>query len=73
VEAAGLLSKKNLILAGDLNLTTSSSETWGQKATSDPLSVYFKSLFQRHSLIDCTRMAKGWDKGNAQLGIVSLL
>jgi hypothetical protein len=21
----------------------------------------------------CTRMAKGWDKGNAQLGIVSLL
>jgi endonuclease/exonuclease/phosphatase family metal-dependent hydrolase len=51
MEATGLFRKKNIILAGDLNLTTSSSEIWGQKDTSDPLSVFFKSIFQRNSLI----------------------
>jgi hypothetical protein len=52
VEAVGLLRKKKLIMAGDLNLTTSSSEIWGQKEIGDPLSVFFKYLFQRNSLID---------------------
>jgi hypothetical protein len=67
VEAAGLLRKKKLILAGDLNLTTSPSEIWGQKATGDPLSVFFKSLFQRHSLIDVipTNPLPTWKNGRA--------
>jgi hypothetical protein len=52
VEASGILAQKDLILAGDLNFTTSPLEIWGQKALQDPLSGYFKSLFHKHSLID---------------------
>ena len=52
MEASGILAKKNMIIAGDLNLTTSSAKIWEQKSTCDPLSGYFKSLFHKHSLID---------------------
>jgi hypothetical protein len=54
-------------LAGDLNLTTSPSEIWGKKATGDPLSGFFKSLFQRHSLIDVipTDPLPTWKNGRA--------
>jgi hypothetical protein len=73
VEAAGLLRKINIILVGDLNLSTSSSKTWGKKATSDPLSVYFKSLFQRHSLIDVipNKPLPTWKNGRASVESIS--
>jgi endonuclease/exonuclease/phosphatase family metal-dependent hydrolase len=48
----GLLAAENLILAGDLNLTTSSLETWGDLALSDPLTSFFQQLFFKNALID---------------------
>jgi hypothetical protein len=48
----GLLAASNLIIAGDLNLTTSPREIWGVKAISDPLMSFFKHIFFKNSLID---------------------
>jgi hypothetical protein len=48
----GILAANNLIIAGDLNLTTSPLEIWGEKAISDPLMSFFKQLFYKNSLTD---------------------
>jgi exonuclease III len=48
----GLLAAKNLILAGDLNLTTSPKEMWGEKALIDPLLSFFNHIFYKNSLVD---------------------
>jgi hypothetical protein len=48
----GLLAAENLILAGDLNLTTSNFEFWGDSALPDPLSSFFQQLFFKNALID---------------------
>ena len=48
----GLLRILNLILGGDLNLTLYSSEIWGKKASIDPLSHHFISLFESVGLVD---------------------
>ena len=48
----GLLSIPNLVLGGDLNLTLYSSEIWGIKASLDPLSHHFLSLFNSVGLVD---------------------
>ena len=50
----GLLVVEDLILVGDLNLTTSSEEIWGENAWVDPLSPYFKQLFSKNHLVDST-------------------
>jgi len=47
-----LLATKNLILSGDLNLTTSPKELWGEKALIDPLLSYFNHIFYKNSLVD---------------------
>jgi hypothetical protein len=41
----GLLSQNDLILAGDLNLITSSNEYWGISTQIDSLAGFFKALF----------------------------
>jgi hypothetical protein len=46
------LAANNLIIAGDLNLTTRPLEIWGEKAISDPLMSFFKQLFYKNSLTD---------------------
>ena len=48
----GLLSILNLVLGGDLNLTLHTSEIWGYKASTDPLSNHFLSLFDSVGLVD---------------------
>lgn len=48
----GLLAAENLILAGDLNLTTCNNEFWGVSALADPLSSFFQQLFYKNGLID---------------------
>jgi hypothetical protein len=52
VASRGILNYTNLIVAGDLNLTTTVGEIWGDSATQDPLAGYFNTLFQAHALID---------------------
>jgi hypothetical protein len=49
---SGLLSLRNLVIAGDLNITLSSDEIWGGSAASGHLSGFFNTLFHAHKLID---------------------
>jgi hypothetical protein len=46
------LAVKSLIIARDLNLTTSSREIWGERAKIDPLSKFYKHLFSKNTLVD---------------------
>jgi hypothetical protein len=52
VADSGMLSVRNLIIAGDLNLTLSLGETWGGSASAGSLEGFFKALFQNQNLID---------------------
>lgn len=52
LDGLGLLAAENLILAGDLNLITSPSEMWGDKALPNPLSSFFNQLFFKNALVD---------------------
>jgi len=47
-----LLDSNNLIVAGDLNLTTRVDEIWGASTHSDKMAGFFKDLFQSHHLVD---------------------
>ena len=48
----GLLSLKNLVVVGDLNLTVSTEEVWGRSVNLGPQAGFFRALFQAHKLID---------------------
>ena len=63
----GLLNLPHLVLGGDLNLTLHSSEIWGAKATLDPLSNHFLSLFESVGLVDVAAPVLGhtWCNGRA--------
>jgi len=52
VAHSGLLSHKNLIIMGDINLTLSSGEIWGGSSSLGPLAIFFKAYFQNNNLID---------------------
>jgi len=52
LEKSGLLAQKNLILAGDLNLTPSSGDIWGGIHTLGTLASFFINYFHRNKLID---------------------
>lgn len=54
VVAKGLLERRNIILAGDLNLTCEAGELWGEEAHMDSLSAFFKDLFNKERPIDVT-------------------
>ena len=64
----GLLNSPNLILGGDLNLTMSSSEIWGKRAVLDPLSSFFKHLFDSVGLIDTAPSIVGPTWRNGRVG-----
>jgi hypothetical protein len=67
------LDLENLIIAGDLNLTTSIRETWGDYASLDSLADLFTSLFSQHNLVDYApvQLAPTWRNG--RLGSDSIL
>jgi hypothetical protein len=60
-----LLSIKNLILAGDLNITLASDETWGEGAVVGSSNDYYKLFFQNKSLIDIepVKVVPTWRNG----------
>jgi hypothetical protein len=72
VEARGLLDLENLIIAGDLNLTTSVREIWGDSATQDTLEDYFISLFSSHNLVDYAPVILAPTWRNGRLGSDSI-
>jgi endonuclease/exonuclease/phosphatase family metal-dependent hydrolase len=65
VEARSLLDLENLIIVGDLNLTTSVREIWGDSSTHDSLVEFFISLFLTHNLVDYAPdyLAPTWHNG----------
>ena len=67
LDCLGLLAIKDLIIAGDLNLTLISMEIWGDKAKTDPLSTFFTSLFTKNALVDLepTELLPTWHNGRA--------
>jgi endonuclease/exonuclease/phosphatase family metal-dependent hydrolase len=60
-----LLSYKNLIIAGDLNITFSPDEVWGGSSHHGTLDGYFKDLFLSKNLIDIqpTKLVPTWRNG----------
>jgi hypothetical protein len=65
VAARGLMDRRNLILAGDLNLTCDVGEMWGDYAHVDPLSDFFKDFFNGFRLVDIVLdvMVPTWRNG----------
>jgi hypothetical protein len=63
-----LLSLEALILAGDLNFTTSSEEVWGVGALMDPLAGFFKELFAKNILVDIqpAELVPTWRNGRSE-------
>jgi endonuclease/exonuclease/phosphatase family metal-dependent hydrolase len=68
VEAKGLLSMDELIIAGDLNFTTSTEEVLGAQALCDPLAGFSKELFANNHLVDIqpTKLVPTWRNGRSR-------
>ena len=47
IKAEGVLNQPNVILGGDLNLTLTAGESWGEKARQDSLALYFQFFFEK--------------------------
>jgi exonuclease III len=65
VADSGLLSIKNLIIVGDMNLTLSSKEVWGGSSSVGFSDGFYKSLFQEKHLIDVApgKIVPTWRNG----------
>jgi hypothetical protein len=72
VESSGLLDFQNLIIADDLNFTTSLGEMWGHSAAKDPLTDFFNALFIAHDLIDIQPDFLAPTLRNGRLGSTSI-
>jgi hypothetical protein len=70
LDRAGLLVVEDLILAGDLNFTTSTEEIWGENARADLAVGFFKQLFSKNHLVDVTPdvVVPTWRNGRSGLG-----
>jgi hypothetical protein len=69
---SGILSLKNLILGGDLNLYFEAEESWGGAPGHDPSGARFKAIFENNSLLDIrpTVLSPTWRNG--RMGLHSL-
>jgi len=67
VSASGLLAKTNLILAGNLNFTLSSSDICGMNASIDAATSQFSDIFQQHNLVDLllAKVVPTWRNGRS--------
>jgi endonuclease/exonuclease/phosphatase family metal-dependent hydrolase len=65
VENSGLLSLKNLVLAGDLNLTLNAGESWGSRANLGTLHTFFTNIFSNNNLVDIQpgKLVPTWRNG----------
>jgi hypothetical protein len=65
VEDSGLLTVKNLIMAGDFNLVLNSEEAWG--GAYDGNDDYFRDLFSSNNLIDVkpSKVVPTWRNGRS--------
>jgi hypothetical protein len=72
VATRGLLASNNLIVAGDLNLTTRADEIWGASTHLDKLVGFFKDLFQAHHLVDLLPdvLVPTWRNGRAGVTVL---
>jgi hypothetical protein len=72
VEGSGLLSIKNLIMAGDFNLLLSPDEAWGGTQVGN-LDEYYNDLFSSRKLIDIkpNKPVPTWRNGRRGLEAVS--
>jgi hypothetical protein len=52
VEKKGILAREDLIIASDLNFTTSVDEVWGAGAFPDQLAGFFRNLFESNHMVD---------------------
>jgi hypothetical protein len=52
VADSGLLSYKNMVIVGYLNLAISSGEVWGGSSQAGTLAGFFKDLFKSKNLFD---------------------
>jgi hypothetical protein len=48
----GILSLKNMVVAGDFNFTLHEGEIWGEAAQPDQLALFFKELFRDSGQVD---------------------
>jgi len=65
VDGMGLLEKGDLVIARDLNFTSTVDEVWGMTTLYNSLELFFKELFRRNQLIDILRVefAPTWRNG----------
>jgi hypothetical protein len=73
LSSSGILSKKNLIIAGDLNVTLSTEEVWGGSNFSANTTGFYKSIFQVNHLIDLTldKLVPTWRNGRSGATLTS--
>jgi hypothetical protein len=69
----GVLREDNLILDGDLNLTLSPREVWGDLTRQDPLVDYFVHVFEESNIVDIelVLVAPTWRNGRSGVSGVS--
>ena len=63
----GIFNYPNLILAGDLNFTTSELEIWADHTRRDHLSIYFTQLLDSMNMVDLlpSKIGPTWRNGRA--------
>lgn len=73
MESSGTFIIPNLIIAGDLNFTLSSSEIWGSSARLDLLLDFSLSMLNRAHLVDVvpSKISLTWSHGRSGSGGIS--
>ena len=48
IKVEGVLNKPNVILGGDLNLTLTAGESWGENTRQDSIALYFQKKLKKN-------------------------